>query len=109
MLCNIKTNPLFFQCFIEDRQSVCRCDINTSDSTGIQDHCFRPLFLFQFCLNILLQDIDICKKEITAEPIDQNSFHCMDLTSLRKITEMSVSRLDSDKTPCRLRRTDHHF
>ena len=52
--------------------------------------------------NISLEDLYIRKEQIAAEPIDQYTGDCMDLTALLQIPEMLMPRLDSKETSCRL-------
>ena len=99
MLCHIETDSFFLQRFVQDLQTVCRCDIQTSDSSGIQNDCFRVIF--DMLLDILLQHPDIGKKQIAAETVNQNSLHRMDLAAFPQISKMLMPRLDSQKTSCR--------
>ena len=99
MLCHIETDSFFLQKFVQDLQTVCRCDIQASNSSGIQNDCFRVIF--DMLLDILLQHPDICKKQIAAETIDHNSLHRMDLAAFPQIPEMLMAGLDSQETPCR--------
>ena len=73
----------------------------------IQDHC--PCLRRDMVCNVLLQDRDIGKKEITAKAVDQDTGNSMDLVALRQIPEMFVPRLNTQKAPCRFGGTDDHF
>ena len=92
---------------VQNSQSVCRGNIKAADTAGIQDHC--PCLRRDMVCNVLLQDRDIGKKEITAKAVDQDTGNSMDLVALRQIPEMFVPRLDTQKAPCRFGGTDDHF
>ena len=91
MLCEVKTDPTFFQACGDGIQTVCCCDINAVDSTGIYDH--YPGVFSDAVLNIFLKNLYICKKQVFTETVDHNALNRVGETVFGQIKISISSRI----------------
>ena len=91
MFCEVKTDPTLFQACRDGIQTVCCCDINAVDSTGIYDH--YPGVFLDAVFNIFLKNLYICKKQVFAETVDHNALNRVGETVSGQI-KISISSRD---------------